>query len=447
MARMFVALAVVAASASPAAAQPAPAKPKYAIERFTLANGLEVAVHPYETAPVVTVQMWYRAGSKDEPRDRRGMAHLFEYAMGKGSTHLRPDAHGQMVTNLGGHVGATAEEDATHLSSTLPAEHVDFAIRLEAERMRNLMFRPEMLDEAKTAAKDRLRRDDSLLTRGYQRMVELAYTKHSYGWSANGVPKDIDATKLDELKKFYESYYQPNNALLVVVGKVTVDQVKASAEKWFGPIPKAAAPPRPSQAAVEPPQTQKRRQVADALGPVGITLVGFHIPASKDPDVYALQLGSIILGIGDSSRLKQRLLRSEDGKKPPMAIESITEAVIREEPSMLVTLGAYTAPALADPVEAAILDEIGKLATKGPTNDELARAKTHARAAFSFTSESSQKFAQAIGRSWILVGDPTAFVRDLDEIEKVSAADVQRVVKKYLSTENMSVVVIPPRGK
>jgi len=231
--------------------------------------------------------------------------------------------------------------------------------------------------------------------------------------------------------------------MLVVVGKTTIDQVKASAQKWFGAIPKAAEPPRPSQAAQEPEQTQQRREVVEP-GQVGISMIGWHIPPAEDKDVYALQVASIILGAGDSSRIKVRIKAIDPKTKRALALDGGIEAIVREDPGMIVALGAYLDQAQADPVEAAILDEVAKLGAKGPTNDELRKAKNQVQSGFVFSLEHVQGLAEAIGRSWILTGDPTQFTRDVDEIEKVTAADVARVVKTYMVPNRATIVAIPP---
>ncbi|MDX2093152.1 MAG: pitrilysin family protein [Kofleriaceae bacterium] len=463
--RLVTALAVAFAPTM-AAAQPAPAAPAKtpapapkapisknaiaklpAIETFTLANGLHVAVLPTDAAPVVAVQVWYRAGSKDEPRDRRGSAHMFEHMLFKGSTHVRSEAHAQFLNSLGGYVNAQTDEDATHYINSLPADYMDFAIQLEAERMRNLMFRKEMVDTEREVVKEEIRQqENSPVAKGFLRFLEVAFTKHPYAWTAGGNLKDLDATTVDDLKKFYNAYYQPSNALLVVAGKVTVADVKASAEKWFGPIAKAAEPPRPAKDAQEPKQTAKRKEVVEP-GQIGLTLVGFHIPPAKDKDVYALQVSSIILGAGESSRLKQRLKKVDPKTKRPLALDGGMESLVREDPGMTIALGAYLDPAAADPVEAAIFDEIGKLGKNGPTADELRKAKNQVQAGFVFSLENAPGLAEAIGRSWIHTGDPRKWMSDVDEIEKITAADVKRVIKQYLSTEQATVVVIPPKGR
>jgi zinc protease len=173
-------------------------------------------------------------------------------------------------------------------------------------------------------------------------------------------------------------------------------------------------------------------------------LIGWHIPAAKDKDVYPLQVASIILGAGDSSRIKVRL--KGDKTHPAIALEGAMESLVREDPGMAIALGAYLDAKQEKPVEDAIFDEVKKLGDKGPASDELRKAKNEVQSGFVFSLEHAQGLAEAIGRSWILTGDPTQFMRDVDEIEKVNAADVQRVVKQYLGPDRATVVVIPPKG-
>ncbi len=445
-----VAIVTALAAAMPLAA--APDLPKTvsklpAIENFALPNGLQVAVLRSDAAPVVSVQVWYRAGSKDEPRDHRGTAHMFEHMMFQGTAHVRADAHALSINGLGGYVNAATDEDAAHYINTLPADYLDYAVQLEADRMRNLLFRKPMIDGERSVVKDELRQQgNSLLAKGLAHCLAVAYLKHPYAWTASGNAKDLDATSLDELKKFYDAYYQPNNAILVVVGKVTAAAVKASAEKWFGPIAKASDPLRPAAAAQEPAQTARRREVVEP-GVVGLTMVGWHIPPAKDKDLPALQLAAIVLGAGDGSRLKVRLKAPDPKTKQALAVEAGMDAIVREDPGMVIAFAGYRDPAQGELVEAALLEEIGKLAARGPSNDELRKAKNQMQSSFVFSIESAQGLGEAIGRSWIATGNPGSFVRDIDAVEKVSAADIQRVVKQYLSTDQSTIVVIPPKAR
>ncbi|HTR51737.1 MAG TPA: pitrilysin family protein [Kofleriaceae bacterium] len=446
MARSLTALALVAALGSASFAGPGPVSKLPSIETFQLDNGLRVAVLKTDASPAVTVGVWYHVGSKDEPRDRRGTARMFEQLMFKGSSHVRADWHAQAIAGLGGYTDAQADEDATHFSDTLPASYVDFAIQLEAERMRNLMFRKAAVDNERELVKDKIRKQEaSPVAKGLLKFLAVAYAKHPYAWTAAGNPTELDATSIDDLHKFYDAYYQPNNALLVVVGNVSLDQVKASANKWFAPIARAADPPRPAAAAPEPAQTAKKREVVEP-GQLGITLVGWHVPAAKDKDIYPLQIASNVLGRGEAARIKVRLKTPDPKTKRALALDGGLESFVKEDPGVMIAVGLYIEKDAADPVEAAILDEVQKLGARGPTTDELRKAKNELESGFVFSLEHVQGLADALGRSWIQSGDPSSFVRDVDELEKVTAADVERVVKQYMAPDKTTIVVIPPKG-
>ena len=453
--RGLLCLLAVLGVTTPAAAAPKPAiaqLPK--VERFKLENGLDVAFIAIDTAPVVAVQVWYRAGSKDEARDRRGSAHMFEHMMFKGTHHMRAEAHAQFLNGIGGYVNAATDEDSTHYINTLPSDYLDFAVQLEAERMRNLLFRKEMIDVEKEVVKEEIRQqENSPIAKGFLRFLEIAFVKHPYAWTAGGNLRDLDATTPADLKTFYDRYYQPNNAMIVIVGKASLEQVRGSVEKHFGKIPKGAEPPRPAKDSQEPMQDKTRREVVEP-SQVGITFIGWHIPAAKEKDVYAIQVASILLGAGESSRIKVRLKKTDPKTKKPFALDGGVEALVREDPGMVVAIGAYLAEPKEDDtkkkieaVEAALLDEVKKLGAAGPGADELRKAKNQVQSGFVFSLEQAQGLATAMGRSWILTGDPTSFMRDVDEIEKVTAADVKRVIGKYFTPQKATIVVIPPKGR
>src|SRR5689334_5070149 len=195
--RVRVAIVTVLAAAMPLAAAPDVVKTVGklpAVDTFALSNGLQVAVLRSDTAPIVSVQLWYHAGSKDEPRERRGTAHMFEHMLFKGTTHVRPDAHAQSISVIGGYVNAATDEDATHYVNTVPADYMDYAIQLEAERMRNLVFRKPMVDGERDVVKAEIRQQqNSPFAAGLLRCLSVAYLKHPYAWTSAGNPKELDA--------------------------------------------------------------------------------------------------------------------------------------------------------------------------------------------------------------------------------------------------------------
>jgi zinc protease len=442
----FAALAVAmgCALAAPATAAPGTlAMPT--IDSFTLDNGLQVAVMHRGGTPVVSVQVWYHAGSKDEPRNRRGSAHMFEHMMFKGTQHVPPESHAQQINRLGGYVNAQTTEDATHFFQLLPSDYLDFAIQLEAERMRNLLFREDMIKTEREVVKEEIRQqENNPLVVAVLKFLETAFTTHPYAWTAGGTIADLDQTTPADLKKFYDAYYVPNNALLVVVGDVTTEQVKASAQKWFGVVPKSPPPPRPADAATEPPQTQARRLTAPEPSQLGVVISGYKIPAAKHPDTYALQILSIILGGGESSRLMQRIKVADPKTKRPLGVAAGTQILVHEHPGLLLIVGAFLDPAQEPAVEAALQGEIDKMIAKGPTADELRKAKNQIQGAFVYGLESVNGIAEQIGESWILTGDGTQWLRDVDAFEKLTAADIQKVAKTYLDPKTVTTVVVPP---
>lgn len=438
MLRRFALIGVLAVMAGPASAQPAATKLPD-LQTWSLDNGLQVAFLPMPKAPSVTVQLWYHVGSKDEAANRRGSAHMFEHMMFKGTEHLRAEDHARHLGRLGGRVNAFTTEDVTAYHNTVPSEYLGFAMQLEAERMQHLWFRKDMIAVEKEVVKEEIRQqENSPLYSGFLRFLEIAFQKHPYSWTAGGDLKDLDATSLADLKSFYESYYVPNNALLVVVGNASVDEVKAAATKWFAPIPKGKAPPRPANQKQEPAQTTQRREVV-APAQVGVIMRGYHIPAAAHTDVHALQVLALILSGGESSRMYEEIVRKEK-----LAVQAAGQMVIREHPGFFMVFGAFLDPKKSDALEASLAAQIKRLRTKLTSAAELQKAKNQLMAQFVFGLESVTGLASQIGHSWIRSGDATKFLGDLEAFNKVSAADIKQVATKYLKEEQASIVVIPP---
>jgi len=410
-----------------------------AIKTWKMKNGLKVAYLRLNKAPVVTVQVWYRVGSKDEAPNRRGSAHMFEHMMFKGTTHVPPEEHARHLNRLGGYVNAFTREDTTAYHNTLPKEYMDFAIKLEAERMRNLVFRKEMIDKEREVVKTEVRQQENHpVFKGLLKFLELSFSKHPYAWTAGGALKDLDNTTVADLKKFYDAYYVPNNAMLVVVGDVSEAQVRASANKWFGKVKRGKAPPRPANEKTEPKQKKSRRVVV-APGQVGMVISGFHIPAAKHVDIYALQVLGLILSSGQSSRLHQRLV-----EKDKIAVQANGQVVIREHPGLFGLFGLYLKRSSGPAIEKALIDEIEKIKRTPPTPRELRKAKNQILATFIRGLDKVTDLASQIGTSWILTGDSTQWVRDLAKLQKVTRKQIQDVAKKYFIKSNMTTVVIPP---
>lgn len=429
--RTFVALgaaAVLLAAAAPAArAQSedgALAVPE--VTSWKLDNGLTAAHVRLNRVPLVSVQLWYRAGSKDERPDRRGTARVLQAVMFEGSQRVRPGAHARFVRDLGGTVDSLTTEDATFYQNTLPREHLGFALRLEAERMQNLLVRGESVDRAKKTIADELRRRErGPLSKGFNRFLETAFTTHPYRWTSRGAREDIADIEAEDVQTFYERYYVPRNALVVVAGDVSAEEAKSAVAEHFASVPRGEEPPRPAEKRKEPAQESARREVLEPSR-VGFVIAGYRIPEARHEDVNALQLLSLLVTGGEASRLDQRLV---EGAK--LARQIGGQAMVREDPGLFIALAAFRDPAKQKALAEALLDELERLRESAPDRREVVRAKNQLLSTLLFGMESAAGLGGNLGQSWILTRDPAHFTRDLQELGALSAADLQRVAKKY----------------
>jgi zinc protease len=412
------------------------------IKTWSLDNGMKVAYMGVHKAPVVAVHVWYHVGSKEERPDRLGSAHMFEHMLFKGTTHVRPEEHARHINRLGGSMNAFTHQDTTAYHQSVPKEYVQFVCELEAERMRNLVLREEMIKTEREVVKEelRLRFENNPLGAALKVFFETAFTAHPYGWLSIGTKETLDATNKEYLQWFYDTYYVPNNALLVVVGDVKEEEVRKCADDFFAKIPKSEEPPRPADDKPEPEQKEKRHQVVKPTQ-IGIIIGGFKIPPAKHDDQFALSVLQKILADGESSRMHKRLVREDK-----IAVAAGGQAFALEHPGLYLVFGAFLQPAQAPMVEAALLDEVGKLRAKPPSKKEVQKAKNQLLADFVFGLESVDGLANQIGFSWINTGDPGWFLGSMKKYEAVTAKDVQRVASDYLVEKNLTVVVIPPKG-
>ena len=227
------------AHAAPATAAALPS-PKLDVKNWTLANGLNVLFLADHKAPIATVQVFYHVGSRDEHVGIRGVAHMFEHMMFKGSEHVPPEEHARLLKEVGGQVNAFTTEDLTAYHDTVPPSYVGFALELEAERMRNLLLTPTTVDSERRVVEEekRLRVDNDPIGKAIEKFRALAYVKHPYNWTPIGTIEDLEKVTPADCQRFYDAYYQPNNATLVVIGDADEAEVRKLVDQHFGPIPR-----------------------------------------------------------------------------------------------------------------------------------------------------------------------------------------------------------------
>jgi zinc protease len=430
-----------AAASKPAKAAPATAaalpSPKLDVKNWTLANGLNVLFLADHKAPIATVQVFYHVGSKDEHVGIRGVAHMFEHMMFKGSEHVPPEEHARLLKEVGGNVNAFTTEDLTAYHDTVPPSYVGFALELEAERMRHLKLFPGTVDSERRVVEEekRLRVDNDPIGKAIEKFRLLAYAKHPYNWTPIGTIEDLEKVTPADCQRFYDSYYQPNNATLVVIGDVDEVTVRKLIEQHFGPIPKGPAPVR--AAVDEPPQTALRAETLRVEVQVPVVVGGYHIPRAADPDVPALEVLAAVLSGGESSRLHQRLVRKEH-----LAIAAGGFAMAFEHPGLFLIYAAYLPDRDAARVQAVLAEEITAVRDKPITPAELDKAKNQLAAGFVFGLQTVDGIAQALGHAQYVEGDWKRFVEGATRYLAVTAADVERVAQKYLVDTNLTRVTL-----
>ena len=430
---LAVAWALAAASGA-SAASPSP------VSDVTLDNGLRVLVLEDHRNPIVTVQTWYRVGSRNEVPGKTGLAHFLEHLMFKGTPTHGKGQFARTVERNGGQDNAFTSHDVTSYYVNIAADRVDMILGLEADRMRHLLLDPKEIDAERQVVMEERRTRTEDDPDGYlsEEFLAAAYKAHPYGWPVIGWMEDIARITPAELRTFYDRYYQPNNALLVIVGDVEARRIVGRVREIFGKIPRAPAPP--PMLAVEPPQLGERRVLlrkADARSP--IVYIGFHVPNHQSGDGPALELLSTILQDGRASRLYRRLVYE---RRMALSIGG-DYSYLSLDPDLFWFSGTPLPGQTPEALEQGIMDEIERVKSEPVPEEELDRAKNQIEAAFIWRQDSIHSRASTLARfelarSW---RDSESFV---PLIRQVTAADLQRVARAYFQIDRRTVGVLLP---
>jgi predicted Zn-dependent peptidase len=387
------------------------------------------------------VAVTYNVGSADEKARRTGFAHLFEHMMFKGSENVGPGEHFALVFNNGGTMNGTTSEDRTLYFETMPANQLEVALFLESDRMRSLDINKANLDNQRNAVQEerRLGVDNQPYGQTYERIGEQAYDNPAYKHSVIGSMEDLNAASVDDVATFFKTYYAPNNAVLSIVGDVDMKKTTALIEKYFGAISQQPQPKRPDL--TEPPhQAERRSTLDDPLARLARVDIVWVTPAAGTPDFDALDVASWVLSSGRSSRLNQAVVREKQ-----LAVNANASNPDKRGPG-LFQVSATVAPGKSPAdAEAALLEEIEKVKS-GPIADwEIDKAHNNAVRQQAGAVTSTLSRAIQLGEYALFYDDPGLINTRAARYQKVTAADVQRVAKKYLTPENRSVITTLPK--
>jgi zinc protease len=406
----------------------------------TLDNGLRVLLQEDHRSPIVSFQMWYRVGSRNERRGATGIAHFLEHLMFKGTPTYGQGQFARLVEQNGGQDNAFTTQDVTSYYVNIAADKIDLVIDLESDRMHNLKLdAKDIASEREVVIEERRTRteDDPGGFLG-EEVSSIAFKNHPYGAPIIGWMEDIKRITPEEIRAFYKTYYMPNNAILVAVGDFKAPEVLAKIRAKFGRIPKG--PPPPPVLAVEPAQNGERRVTVGKQAQLPIVYVGYHVPNQKSPDAFALEMLSSILSEGRASRLYKRLVYERQ-----LALEAGGDYnYFAVDPNLFWFWGTPMPGQTPESMEKALLAEMETLKTEPVTDEELQRAKNQVEATFVFQEDSIHRRASLLAR-FELIGGYADKDRFVERLRAVTAADVQRVARTYFSDDKKNVGVLLPR--
>ncbi|MFW5920375.1 MAG: M16 family metallopeptidase [Polyangiales bacterium] len=406
-----------------------------------LDNGLRVVMSPERTVPAVAVAVYYDVGSRNEQQGRSGFAHLFEHMMFQGSRNVEKGEHFQLIMNRGGSVNGTTNSDRTNYFETLPSNELELGLWLEADRMRSLAVTAENFENQRQTVKEerRQRYDNRPYMQSMIRINELAYGDYwPYAHPTIGSMQDLDNAPLEAVQEFFDTYYAPNNAVLGIAGDFDPEQAMALVKKHFGDIPESDIPEY-DPPKLEPQTSERTESMLDEQAKLPAFHIAYHIPSSREPDHYPLELLATVLGDGKSSRLYQKLVKEEE-----ILQEIRVSTDDRRGPDLFSFWAIVAGGEDAEKAREIIFAEIEDIAENGITERELDKARNRMRSEFLFGLQSNLQRAMTLAAFELYWDDPKLLRDELDRYLDVELEDVQRVAGRYFDPTNRTVLDVVP---
>lgn len=403
-------------------------------EEYDLDNGLHVILHQENAAPVVTVAVMYQIGAKDEVEGRTGFAHFFEHLLFEGTENIERGKWFDIVSANGGSNNANTTQDRTYYYETFPSNKLEIGLWMESERMLHPIIEKVGVDTQNEVVKEEKRQRIDNAPYGkiiYRTGVDNhLFKEHPYGRSVIGSMEDLDAAQLDEFIDFNEQYYNPNNAVLVVAGDISIEETKAMVEDYFGPIPNNAEPNVRIEI-TEPPITETRMVTEyDSNIQIPAYIFSYITPKSVDKDAYVLDYISSILTGGNSSRMYKRMVEQDKVALQVLAFNQASQ-----------DYGTYTMGALIkgepdwDNLKATMNDEIERLQTELISDKEYQKLQNQFETSYVEVNSSVEGIAGSLATYHMLQGDTNRINTQLDIYRSITKDDIKRVAKAYLNPD------------
>lgn len=411
--------------------------PKLNFRDRSLPNGLRVLTAEDHSSPTVAIQVWYKVGSKDDPEGRSGFAHLFEHMMFKSTKNMKDEMMDRLTEDVGGFNNASTWDDYTNYYEVVPSNYLETLVWAEADRLGSLNVNEANFKSERDVVKEEFR--SRILAPPYGRFFyaieKNSFTNHPYRRPGIGSIEELDAATLDNVKGFFDTFYRPDNATLIVVGDFDQKQLDSWIDKYFSRVPKPDRP-LPRVTVKEPERSVEKRVNEYAPNvPLPAIALSYLTPAVKADDAYALRIAESILSSGESSRLYQSLVYRQQ-----VAQEAFAQADLREDLGLFVLGAILASDKKPQEAERSLLAEIKRLQGEPVTNAELEKAKNQLLTNLIRERETNSGKAEALGRAAVLLGDANRVNSDLAKLQAVTAADVQRVMTKHFNDTNRVVI-------
>ena len=411
-------------------------------EEHELDNGLKVITHEDHSTPIVNLQPWYHVGAKNEVEGRTGFAHLFEHLMFQGSGSVAPGQHDALINGVGGVMNAYTTDDVTVYWETVPSNYLERVIWLEADRMRSLDVSEEKFTSEREVVKEerRVRVESPPYGDLFETLYATAFDVHPYRHTPIGSMEDLDNATVEDVRDFFETYYAPSNAYLVIAGDFDTKQAMAWIEEYFGGIPSGEGTV-PRVDVREPAHKEERRIVQEKAVPLPAYVAGYYIPEDGHPDSYPLVIASSILSEGRSSRIYTSLVYETQ-----LAFQADSGASFREHPNLFFAVLIMNQGASIEEGESVLNAEFERMMEEPVTDAELEKAKNQMRASYIMGRQSVEEKAGALGHAAVIHQDTASANDELELFLNVTAEDIMRVVREYLDPDNRTVLSVLPPG-
>ena len=417
--------------------------PTATIHTMELPNGLHALLLEDHKAPVLSVQVWYHVGSKDEVPGKTGYAHFLEHLMFQGTKNLGPDEFSEYIVRAGGMDNAYTTEDATVFWETIPSSQLPVALWLEADRMRNLEISERLVNVEREVVKEerRLHFENQPYGTVVETLYRQAFTLHPYQHTTIGRMEDVERAGVADLRDFYDTYYAPNNATLVIVGDFDWQGAESLVRKYFGPIAQGSRP-IDRKIPAEPPQTFKRSLKLHQNVALVAFVEGYHMPADGTPDSYPLRLAAKLFSDGESSRIYRRLVYEKQ-----VAVEAQSTGNFTEDPNLFFVLAVLHPGHTPAEGEVEVEAELERLKTTLVSDSELAKVKNQILRDFIVSRQTAQERGEELGYAGTILKDPELVNTEPARFLAVTPEDIRRVARKYFVPENMTLVEVYPEAK